>query len=712
LRGSFGEVIGLRVCGEAQSDCENSPQPLAFQIFMSRQTRIVKLIEKPYLPLALTLLLVGALQVFHVTRTLNRAFFDSCTRATANPSLIPTNGVLVLIDESSLAEINARYSVRWPWPRSLFGALIASLHQAGAKKVLMDFQFPEQSEDSMQDDILAAYAAACPETILGRTQIKTPIFWPADFQKQFSQYSVGQRMGLVDFSPDEDGVYRHYPVAGSLAEKATEQNFPAGQMQLHWLAGLEQFPTNKNLSAAPFVILGEQLQTKLREGKFDETDPASVARGLASLPPLTNSVTALVRGKVVFVGGNAAGTVDLKATPVGKIEPGVLVHFTAWANAERGDFIKPFPKFSDLLASVVFAVAIIFIGWRYSNAVLVAGVSAALELLLFAGSFFAFRSNHFLPPALPAISIGLALLASVAHNFWRESKRKREIQGIFGSYVSKQVVEQLLKNPEAIKLGGEKKELTVFFSDLAGFTDLSEKISPEELVQVVNRYLAAMTDFILDNGGYVDKYIGDAVMGVFGSPEPLPNHAASACRAAIACRDWMGKSFRDTPVKLHARIGLNTGPMIVGNVGSERKKNFTVLGDAVNLASRLEAANKDVGTVLLIGEETERLARGEFVTRPISRLRVKGKLKPNQTYELICNKGDASPADLEFVSFYTVAYEKYLKQEFVAAAEHFRFALTLRPDDHMTQFYLDRIKEFEYQPPSTDWDGVMVLKSK
>jgi adenylate cyclase len=137
-----------------------------------------------------------------------------------------------------------------------------------------------------------------------------------------------------------------------------------------------------------------------------------------------------------------------------------------------------------------------------------------------------------------------------------------------------------------------------------------------------------------------------------------------------------------------------------------------VLGDAVNLASRLEAANKDVGTVLLIGEETERLARGEFVTRPISRLRVKGKLKPNQTYELICNKGDASPADLEFVSFYTVAYEKYLKQEFVAAAEHFRFALTLRPDDHMTQFYLDRIKEFEYQPPSTDWDGVMVLKSK
>jgi len=672
----------------------------------------VKLLEKPYLPLAFTLLLVGALQIFHVTKTLDRAFFDSCSRATAYPSLIPANGVLVLIDEASLKEVGARYSVRWPWPRALFATLIASLHQAGAKKILMDFEFLEPSEDSMQDDILAAYAAGCRETILGRTQSKTPIFWPAYFQKQFPQFAVEQRMGFVDFAPDDDGVYRHYPMAGSLAEKAVGENFPEGQRQLRWFANLNQFPKEKKLSAAPFVILGEQLQTELRKKNFDDTNPTNILPGLASLPPLDDAVAALVRGKIVFVGANAAGTVDLKATPVGKIEPGVLVHFMAWADAERGDFIKPIPDSLIAIISLGLVFGIIFAGWKISNASGMMISGATLTLVLLVGSFLAFRSNYFFQPALPVGSICFALLASTAHNFWRENLRKREIQAIFGSYVSKQVVEKLLKNPEAIKLGGEKKELTVFFSDLAGFTDLSEKLSPEELVQVINRYLSQVTDFILDNGGYVDKYIGDAVMGVFGSPEPLENHAAAACRAAIACRDWMETAFRDAPVKLHARIGLNTGPMVVGNVGSERKKNFTVLGDAVNLASRLEAANKQVGTIILIGEDVERMARGGFVTRSVARLRVKGKLQPNQTYELVCENGKATPAQLEFLTVFNAGYESFMKRDFAAAKENFSRVQLLRPDDPAVEFYLDRAGRFEYVTPlPADWD-VLELKSK
>jgi adenylate cyclase len=221
-----------------------------------------------------------------------------------------------------------------------------------------------------------------------------------------------------------------------------------------------------------------------------------------------------------------------------------------------------------------------------------------------------------------------------------------------------------------------------------------------------------VTDFILDNGGYVDKYIGDAVMGVFGSPEPLENHAAAACRAAIASRDWMETAFRDAPVKLHARIGLNTGPMVVGNVGSERKKNFTVLGDAVNLASRLEAANKQVGTVILIGEDVERMARGGFVTRPVARLRVKGKMQPNQTYELICENGNASKETMEFVSVFNAGYDSFMNRDFAAAENHFRRAQLLRPEDPAVEFYLDRAKRFEYVTPlPDDWD-VLELKSK
>ncbi|HEY1662940.1 MAG TPA: adenylate/guanylate cyclase domain-containing protein [Verrucomicrobiae bacterium] len=682
----------------------------------------MKLSGKPCLLLLPILAFVWAVWFFGLTKSLDRSFFDRCTVATEKSFQAPTNGVLVLIDEASLKEIGQRYSVRWPWPRSLFGALIASLHQAGAKKIVMDFEFFEPSEDSMQDDVLAAYSAACPETILGYSrissptngppQIKTPIFWPDTFQKQYPQFAVQSRMGLVDFTPDSDGVYRHYPMHGSLAAQATVHIPEQTNSLLRWYGGLNQLPTNAVLSAAPFVVLGVKLQEDLRDKKFDETDPASIERGLATLSPLEGSIAALVRDKVVFVGANASGTVDLKATPVGKIEPGVLVNYTAWANAEQNCFIQPFSALGNLFLSALLAFAVILVGWRYTSAAALAGIAALLIALLLAGSFAAFRAGIFFAPTTAIFGIFFAALTSAVHNFWRESARKREIQGIFGSYVSKEVVEKLLKNPEAIKLGGEKKELTVFFSDLAGFTDLSEKISPEELVQVVNRYLAAMTDFILDNGGYVDKYIGDAVMGVFGSPEPLENHAAAACRAAIACRNWMATAFQDAPVKLHARIGLNTGPMIVGNVGSERKKNFTVLGDAVNLASRLEAANKDVGTILLIGEDTERMARGKFVTRPIARLRVKGKLQPNQVYELICEAGDASVEESSFVAAYRAGYGHYLKREFAAAREHFLRAKTMRPDDKMTQCYLDNLAEFEHQQPAADWDGVLILKSK
>jgi len=202
-RDSCAEISEHDVSGEAQSVLRKSA--LAGIYDAVRPNILVKSLEKPYLPLALALLVVGLLWIFHATDSLNRAFFDSRSVATANPSAIPTNGVLVLIDEDSLKTIGERYSARWPWPRSLFAAMIASLHQAGAKKILMDFEFLEPSAPE-HDDVLAAYAAACPEVILGRTRDKTPIFWQNDFQKQFPQFAVTNRLGLVDFAPDDDGV--------------------------------------------------------------------------------------------------------------------------------------------------------------------------------------------------------------------------------------------------------------------------------------------------------------------------------------------------------------------------------------------------------------------------------------------------------------------------------------------------------------------------
>jgi adenylate cyclase len=674
----------------------------------------VKSLEKPYLPLALTLLVVAALWLFDVTRALDRDFFDSRIRAEANPALVPANGAVVLIDEDSLRTIGERHSVRWPWPRSFFAALIASLHQAGAKKIVMDFEFLEPSAPE-QDDVLAAYAAACPEVVLGRTRDKGPVFWTPEFQRQYPSFAVSNRTGLVDFAPDADHVYRRYRVPGSLASKAMESAPAQPDLLLRWYASIEttnpavRISSSNAFSAAAFVVVGLPILGEVAK-KGDDTDPAVVAQALATLPAVTVPGED-VRGKVVFVGANAAGTMDLKTTPLARVEPGAMVHFMAWANAERGDYLRPLPPIAGLLAGILLATTLIAIGWRHTSAVSMAIAGVVMIVVMFAGSCLAFRANLFFAPTLPIVSVAIALLAGTTHNFWRERKRKREIQDIFGSYVSKQVVEKLLKDPDTIRLGGEKKELTVFFSDLAGFTDLSEKLSPEELVEVVNRYLAAVTDFILDNNGYVDKYIGDAVMGVFGSPEPIANHALSACRAALATRDWMAKAFAESPVKLRARIGLNTGMMVVGNVGSERKKNFTVLGDAVNLASRLEAANKDVGTLVLIGEDTERMVRGHFLVRPIARLRVKGKQQPNQVYELVSEAGKTDADTKEFVQAYTAAYENFLKKEFAAARAQFAHAKVIRPDDPMTQLYLDKAMKFEYEGLTPDWD-VLELKTK
>ena len=684
----------------------------------------MKLLGKPWLLLLPVLAFVCGVWFFGLTRTLDRAFFDSCTVATAKSLHAPTNGVMVLIDEQSLGEISKRYSVGWPWPRSLFGALIASLHQAGAKKILMDFEFFE-SRDSLQDDTLAAYAAACRETVLGRSQIKSPIFWSDDFNKSFPQFAVQLRLGLVDFEPDGDGVYRAYPMKNSLAAQATTHIPAETNSLLRWYGGIKYaghtntiiLSTNTVLSAVKFVILGTKIQDDLRAKNFDDTDPQSIARGLPTLPPLDESIASLVRGKIVFVGANASATVDMKATPVSSDpEPGVLVHFTAWANAEQNDFIRPFPVLGNLLVSVLLAFAVLFAGWRHPSVKRLAGFGAMFMALLFVASYVAFRGGIFFAPATAAFGIFFALLASAIYNFWREQARKREIKEIFGSYVSKQVVQTLLKNPEAIQLGGEKKELAVFFSDLVGFTTFSEKLTPEKLVQLINWYLGEMTNFILDNGGFVDKYIGDAIMGVFGSPEQLANPSLSACRAALACRDHLAKMNANPPiettVKLAAAIGINTGDMVVGNVGSERKKNYTVLGDAVNLASRLEAANRGFGTTILIGENTERHVRGLLVTRPIALLQVKGKTKPVQTYELIGEPEDVAEPEKQFLAAYSEGYAAYLKREFAAAREHFLRARALKPDDRMAQRYLDNLAEFEHQAPSPDWDGVLILKSK
>jgi adenylate cyclase len=232
----------------------------------------------------------------------------------------------------------------------------------------------------------------------------------------------------------------------------------------------------------------------------------------------------------------------------------------------------------------------------------------------------------------------------------------------------------------------------------------------------MNRYLAEMSDILIEEGGYLDKFIGDAIMGVFGAPEVLPNHALSACRTALRSQRRLAEISpgieSEYGVRLSARIGINTGEVVVGNFGSERKRNYSVVGDTANFASRLEAANKEFGSEILIGPETAEMVKGELLTRPVARLRVPGKSQPQETFELLGEAGDGGGEWDEFLQAYLAGYESFFRRDFPAAEQNFRIACAVKPADKVAAFYLQQAAKWVLSAPPPDWEGIYVINSK
>jgi adenylate cyclase len=316
----------------------------------------------------------------------------------------------------------------------------------------------------------------------------------------------------------------------------------------------------------------------------------------------------------------------------------------------------------------------------------------------------------------PVVGAALAFSSVAVESFRLERARKREIQGWFGAYVSPHVVRRLIENPDALKLGGERREVSVLFSDIVGFTPLSERLAPERLVSLTNACLEELSAPIMDHGGYIDKYIGDAIMAVFGTPEVLENHALAGCRAALECRRRLlilnERLERQFGARIGVRFGINTGEVVVGNVGSERKRNYTVLGDAVNLASRLEGANKEFKTDILVGPLTAAGAAGVIAFRPVARMRVKGKQEAVEVFEPQGELTDLDPATREFLAATEAGYREYCERKFAGAAKAFEQAAALRPDDFLTKRYLAEAQSFAAHSPPRDWEPVLQLHTK
>jgi len=307
-------------------------------------------------------------------------------------------------------------------------------------------------------------------------------------------------------------------------------------------------------------------------------------------------------------------------------------------------------------------------------------------------------------------------LAVVTYRFFSEEKEKRWVKAAFGQYVSPKVLDILMADPTRLSMVGERREVTMLFSDVAGFTSISERLNPDELVVLLNRYLSAMTEVIFQYDGYLNKYMGDGIMAFWNAPLKQADHAARACRCALRSKDRLAELNEEllkeglTPLK--ARIGLNSGPVVVGNMGSTQKSDYTVMGDNVNLASRLEGANKPFGTSIMISEFTYEIIRDQFEVRYLDRLRVPGKARPVKTYELLSEKGKLPPMWEKALPIYHEGVLLYSERKFEAAQAKFLDVSAILGQDKVCEAYLERTREFLIHPPAKEWDGVYDVHTK
>lgn len=434
--------------------------------------------------------------------------------------------------------------------------------------------------------------------------------------------------------------------------------------------------------------------------------------------------------KIVLVGFTSEIYQDLHSTTFQQgTYPGVEVHATVIENILRNDFLLKPEWTTPVNALEIFLLGILLgiILYRVRSHI---GALAAVLVVAAIGSIahYAFVVYRiWLNFTFPLLFVVLDYLVITTYKYFSEERKKRVLKQAFQHYVAPTVVEHMLKQVNQLRLGGERKQMSVLFSDIRGFTSISEAMEPEELVQFLNHYLTAMTRIVLDYEGTVDKYMGDAIMAFYSAPLDQPDHAIRACHTAIEMLNQL-KAFHTRQnsqiIRMLARweaqglwplnigIGINSGDMIVGNMGSDERFDYTIMGDNVNLASRLEGINKQYGTNIVISEFTYRQITHEpFFVRELDVVRVKGKLHPVTIYELLAY-GTLSEQQKAVSHHFSEGLHAYKQKQWQQAMLFFQKALQTYPDDKPSQLYIDRCSEYLQHPPSDDWDGVFVMKTK
>ena len=660
--------------------------------------------------------------------------------------------VLVAIDQNSL-DFFERQSVHWPWPRQFYGLLVEYLRQSGARVIAFDVDFSGHDIDRLELDGLesdSAFAGAMGRSgnVVLATQLSLrehgdqaggtimrrfflPMTHPVTNQTKFDRASApipefqskAARLGVVNFESDVDDICRRV----SLAFEFSSGWLPhLGLACLEQAKGLQERQVDSLLSARSESYNEKHILCWYGRGGPNGVFPyysihsliVSALKIRQGLPPDVSP--RLFANKIVIVGGSAAGLFDFKPTPFTSLEPypGMEIHATLISNLLNDHRIREmrpaWPYVFGFLLSL--GGALLFFAARkvrYSTpAVLALGVMyAAIVFFVF------YESGWWMPLVGPEVSLAGTLLASAVVSYSTEGRQKRQLRKAFNRYLSPQVVTEIVENIDQIELGGKLIEGTVFFSDIKDFTTISEQHSPKELVGLLNEYLSMATECILRNDAMLDKYIGDAVMAIFGAPIPRPDHAKIACLTALEVQqtltDYYETRSRTTGhVNFQTRIGLNSGNMIVGNIGNTNRLDYTAIGDTVNLASRLEGVNKLFGTKIIISESTLLKAEGSVRVRELDFLRVKGKLVPIRIYELIAENGQLADKTEDKLGLFSEALEAYRSRDFACAIAKFETILKIEKDDGPSLTYIERCRRLSTEHLPDDWDGVYTLTTK
>jgi adenylate cyclase len=698
-------------------------------------------------------LVAAVLQYLPLMQVLEAKTMDARTALLEPPTDAADSIILIGIDDGSLKYFDQN-GVSWPWPRVFYAHLLNYLTAAGARGILFDLLFHQADidrgeSDAAENDAAFADAIAANGRVSLACQLSQSNLGIIDDLEQFALPMAAAEdqaeasfegilapippllegtwsLGAINVEPDPDGIIRRVPLfyrfreiilpqlaMGAYLDSNAHQRalaYSKGRLQVNELS----IPLDSE-DRYRIHWYGTRMSCDyIRCVPFAAVVQSASATQLGRKPPLDPE---MFKDKFVIIGATAAGLMDLKSTPISEIQPGMEIWATILLNLIHNDFIKSPSMAFNLLQVWVVAMVTFFLLTRFSG--LRSHALALLVPALLLGETYLFwqQSRLALNLSLPLGAFGLSYLIHTSLGYLAEQRLKRQISRAMARYLHPDLVDQIARDPDRIEMGGEEIEATVLFSDIYNFTTISEGYAPKTLVSHLNSYFSDISRIVLDHGGMLDKYTGDGIMAIFGAPLPLEDHALRACRAALAHKEFSQALGNGNQMEVFAtfhqktRLGLHSGKIVAGNIGSSRRMDYTAIGDSVNLAARLEGVNKIFKTQIIISEASHELVKGEFICRELDYLRVKGKKEPTRIFELLTRQKPAESRHYQWIDDYHLALSEYRLGNWDKAIRLFKELAHGTPADQASLALLGRCRYLIKNPPE-DWDGVLKLEVK